>query len=110
VPLGDGGADLLIGGAVTDPDLPDCPSRRIGGSIEKVEGLPGSDVLTGSGGADDLPGRGGDDVLNGREGDDACTGGGAADTVAGCENGTVAVAAPGRSTMRSAAATAASSR
>jgi hypothetical protein len=85
--------EATIGGAVTDPDVPGCLNGRIGDSVEKIEGSPGPDVLTGSAGSDDLLGRGGDDVLNGREGDDACTGGGGANTIAGCESGTVVVAA-----------------
>lgn len=64
---GDGGDDILEGGAGDD----------------KLRGGSGDDVLTGGEGRDDLRGDGGEDVLTGGAGDDALRGGGGEDTLVG---------------------------
>ena len=55
-----------IGGAVTDPDVDNCNAGHIDSSVEKIEGSPGPDILTGDEGPNTLLGRGGDDRLDGR--------------------------------------------
>lgn len=74
-----------IGGAVTDPDVPDCTAGRIARGTEKIEGSPGPDVLVGGGGANTLLGRGGSDRLDGRGGQDRCIGGRGGDRLRRCE-------------------------
>ncbi len=76
-----------IGGAVLDPDVPACRAGRITGSVEKIEGSPGPDVLTGNGRGNTLLGRGGNDRLDGRGGFDTCVGGNGRDRLRNCEYG-----------------------
>lgn len=74
-----------IGGRVFDPDAGYCGSSRIDGSVEKIEGSTGPDVLIGSAGADTLLGRGGADLLDARGSDDRCIGGRGNDRPRRCE-------------------------
>jgi Ca2+-binding RTX toxin-like protein len=74
-----------IGGPVLDPELGYCGASRIDGSVEKIEGSTGPDVLSGSAAADTLLGRGGADVLDGRGGPDRCIGGRGNDRARHCE-------------------------
>jgi len=74
-----------IGGAVSDPDVTACTLGRIDGSIEKIEGSAGPDLLFGSAGPEILLGRGGDDVLDGLGGQDRCIGGGGESRIRHCE-------------------------
>ena len=74
-----------IGGRVFDPDAGHCGGSRIDGSVEKIEGSTGRDVLIGRGGPDVLLGRGGVDVLDGRGGPDRCIGGRGRDRSRRCE-------------------------
>ena len=67
--------EAAIGGSVRDPELGGCGGSRIHGTVEKIEGSTGSDVLIGSAGPDTLLGRGGSDLLDGRGGPDRCIGG-----------------------------------
>lgn len=64
-----------IGGRVFDPEAGFCGASRIDGTVEKIEGSTGPDVLLGSASADTLLGRGGADMLDGRGGPDRCIGG-----------------------------------
>jgi Ca2+-binding RTX toxin-like protein len=64
-----------IGGRVLDPEAASCGGSRIDGTVEKIEGSTGPDVLFGSAGPDTLLGRGGTDVLDGKGGPDRCIGG-----------------------------------
>ncbi|MGD9734079.1 MAG: calcium-binding protein [Solirubrobacterales bacterium] len=74
-----------IGGAVLDPDVPNCHAGHIDSSVEKIEGSPGPDMLTGDGGPNVLLGRGGGDRLDGRGGNDTCVGGSGKDQASNCE-------------------------
>lgn len=74
-----------IGGAVLDPDVPDCQAGHIDPSIEKIEGSPGPDIQVGDGGPSVLLGRGGNDKLDGMGGNDTCIGGGGDDQASNCE-------------------------
>jgi Ca2+-binding RTX toxin-like protein len=75
-----------IGGWVIDPEARSCGSGRIEGTVEKIEGSTGPDVLLGNSGQDTLLGRGGSDVLDGRGGtDDRCIGGRGRDEDRRCE-------------------------
>ena len=74
-----------VGGAVSDPDLAACTPGRIDGSVEKIEGSSGPDVLYGSAGPELLLGRGGEDMLDGRGGRDRCIGGRGASRIRHCE-------------------------
>jgi Ca2+-binding RTX toxin-like protein len=74
-----------IGGPVVDPDVPACNAGQIDSTIEKIEGSPGPDVLTGDSGANTLLGRGGDDVLDGMGDFDGCDGGAGTNRLANCE-------------------------
>ncbi len=74
-----------IGGRVFDPDGGYCGGSRIDGSVEKIEGSTGPDVLAGAAGTDTLLGRGGADVLDGRGRPDRCIGGRGSDRVRHCE-------------------------
>ena len=76
-----------IGGAVTDPNVPNCDAGHIEDSIEKIEGSPGPDILTGDEGPNTLLGRGGDDQLNGMGGFDDCVGGAGNNEIVNCEYG-----------------------
>jgi Ca2+-binding RTX toxin-like protein len=76
-----------IGGPVLDPDLGRCNRGRITGSVEKIEGSKGPDILFGDSGSNDLLGMGGDDRLNGKGGFDKCSGGGGRDSLRNCEKG-----------------------
>ena len=78
--------EATIGGAVVDPDVPNCDAGKIEPSIEKIEGSSGDDVLTGDEAANTLLGRGGDDRLDGRGGSDDCVGGGGNDEASNCES------------------------
>lgn len=74
-----------IGGRVIDPEVDRCRRGRIDGSVEKIEGSTGRDILAGSAGSDTLLGRGGGDVLDGRGGPDRCIGGRGRDQDRHCE-------------------------
>ena len=74
-----------IGGAVTDPNLHHCDAGHIDNSVEKIEGSPGRDDLSGDGSHNVLLGRGGDDELDGRGGNDTCIGGSGRDRARSCE-------------------------
>jgi len=74
-----------IGGRVFDPEAAACGASRIDGTVEKIEGSTGPDVLLGSAGVDTLLGRGGTDLLDGRGGADRCIGGRGADQDRRCE-------------------------
>lgn len=76
-----------IGGEVLDPEVPGCNVGQISGSVEKIEGSPGDDILIGDAGANTLLGRGGDDVLDGRGGFDRCIQGSGSGSSANCEFG-----------------------
>jgi Ca2+-binding RTX toxin-like protein len=77
--------EATIGGAVLDPDVPNCNAGHIEESIEKIEGSPGNDILAGDEGPNTLLGRGGDDRLDGKGGFDDCAGGGGSNETANCE-------------------------
>jgi Ca2+-binding RTX toxin-like protein len=77
--------EAAIGGLVRDPELGSCGGSRIHGTVEKIEGSTGPDVLLGSAGSDTLLGRGGPDLLDGRGGPDRCIGGRGNDRVGRCE-------------------------
>lgn len=77
--------EAAIGGRVLDPDGGYCGSSRIDGSVEKIEGSTGPDVLIGSAGPDTLLGRGGTDLLDPRGGLDRCVGGRGGDQTRHCE-------------------------
>lgn len=74
-----------IGGPVIDQDIADCNAGRIEQSIEKIEGSPGPDILTGDSGPNKLLGRGGNDFLDGSGGFDDCIGGEGTDRATSCE-------------------------
>lgn len=75
-----------IGGRVFDPEAGPCGGSRIDGTVEKIEGSTGPDVLLGGGGSDTLLGRGGSDLLDGRGGEeDRCIGGRGGDRDRRCE-------------------------
>jgi len=75
-----------IGGRVVDPETGYCGDSRIDGTVEKIEGSTGPDILLGTAGPDTLLGRGGPDVLDGRGGrDDRCIGGLGGDQARRCE-------------------------
>lgn len=74
-----------IGGRVFDPEAATCGASRIDGTVEKIEGSTGPDVLFGSAGTDTLLGRGGSDLLDGRGGPDRCIGGRSGDEDRRCE-------------------------
>jgi len=74
-----------IGGRVFDPDVRNCNAGRIDGTVERIEGSPGPDVLIGDNSANTLLGRGGNDFLDGKGGYDRCIGGGGADRAQSCE-------------------------
>jgi Ca2+-binding RTX toxin-like protein len=77
--------EATIGGAVLDPDVSGCDAGRIEESIEKIEGSPGNDILTGDEGPNTLLGRGGDDRLDGMGGFDDCVGGSGDNETTNCE-------------------------
>jgi Ca2+-binding RTX toxin-like protein len=74
-----------IGGRVVDPDAGYCGDSRIDGTVEKIEGSTGPDVLLGAAGPDTLLGRGGADLVDGRGGPDRCIGGRGRDQARRCE-------------------------
>jgi Ca2+-binding RTX toxin-like protein len=74
-----------IGGAVLDPDVAGCNAGHIEDSVEKIEGSPGNDILTGDEGPNTLLGRGGDDRLDGKGGFDDCVGGAGSNETTNCE-------------------------
>jgi Ca2+-binding RTX toxin-like protein len=77
--------NATIGGAVTDPGSGGgCTSGHIDPSVEKIEGSPGPDILTGDASANKLLGRGGNDRLDGDGGGDECVGGTGDDTATAC--------------------------
>jgi len=67
------------------PDGPFCPdaAAQIDGSVERIEGSRGDDVLIGDGGPNSLLGRHGNDVLLGAGGDDILIGGEESDRLSG---------------------------
>jgi Ca2+-binding RTX toxin-like protein len=75
----------MIGGAVFDPDVSGCNAGHIEDSVEKIEGSPGSDFLTGDEGPNALLGRGGGDRLDGKGGFDDCVGGTGSNEITNCE-------------------------
>lgn len=77
--------EAAIGGSVRDPEVVGCGGSRIDGTVEKIEGSTGPDVLVGTGGPDTLLGRGGIDVFDGRGGPDRCIGGRGSDDNRHCE-------------------------
>ncbi|HEX8754507.1 MAG TPA: calcium-binding protein [Solirubrobacterales bacterium] len=77
--------EATIGGPVLDPNVGHCDAGHIDSSIEKIEGSPGPDILTGDGTHNVLLGRGGNDELDGRGGRDTCIGGGGRDRARSCE-------------------------
>jgi Ca2+-binding RTX toxin-like protein len=74
-----------IGGPVLDPDVGHCDAGHIENSVEKIEGSPGRDILSGDGSHNVLLGRGGNDELDGLGGNDVCVGGGGHDRARSCE-------------------------
>ncbi len=74
-----------IGGRVFDPEAAACGASRIDGTVEKIEGSTGPDILLGSPGSDTLLGRGGADLLDGRDDLDRCIGGRGGDQDRRCE-------------------------
>jgi Ca2+-binding RTX toxin-like protein len=74
-----------IGGRVVDPDAASCGGSRIDGSVEKIEGSTGPDILIGTAESDTLLGRGGADLLDARGGLDRCIGGRGGDQTRRCE-------------------------
>jgi Ca2+-binding RTX toxin-like protein len=74
-----------IGGTVLDPDVAGCNAGHIEDSVERIEGSPGNDVLSGDEGPNTLLGRGGDDRLDGKGGFDDCVGGTGSNEAANCE-------------------------
>jgi len=74
-----------INGPVLDPDVGGCNAGQIDGSIEKIEGSPGKDILTGDNGPNTLLGRGGDDRLDGQGAFDDCVGGAGDNQLVNCE-------------------------
>lgn len=77
--------EATIGGTVHDPDVAGCNAGHVGGSVEKIEGSPGDDILIGDAGANTLLGRGGDDLLDGRGGFDRCIQGTGSGNRSNCE-------------------------
>lgn len=77
--------EATIGGAVRDPNVPNCHEGHIDSNVEKIEGSPGPDILTGDNGPNVLLGRGGNDVLNGMGGEDSCIGGTGTDRATNCQ-------------------------
>jgi Ca2+-binding RTX toxin-like protein len=76
-----------IGGAVLDPDVPGCNAGHVEDNVEKIEGSPGPDILTGDNGPNTLLGRGGNDRLDGMGGFDDCAGGAGSNETVNCEYG-----------------------
>jgi Ca2+-binding RTX toxin-like protein len=76
-----------IGGPVLDPEVSGCNAGHIEDNVEKIEGSPGNDILTGDDGPNTLLGRGGDDRLAGKGGFDDCAGGAGNNEVTSCEYG-----------------------
>ncbi|HKF81859.1 MAG TPA: calcium-binding protein, partial [Solirubrobacterales bacterium] len=74
-----------INGPVSDPDVGGCNAGHIDGSVEKIEGSPGKDILTGDNGPNTLLGRGGDDRLDGQGAFDDCVGGAGDNQLVNCE-------------------------
>ncbi len=77
--------EATIGGAVVDPNVSGCNAGHIEDNVEKIEGSPGPDILTGDGGPNTLLGRGGDDILDGKGGFDNCAGGAGNNQTVNCE-------------------------
>ena len=75
----------IIGGPVVDPDVGKCNAGRITGSVEKIEGSKGPDILIGDGGSNSLLGMAGNDKINGRGGFDKCDGGPGRNSLSNCE-------------------------
>lgn len=69
------------GGCPTEHGGP--PPSQISGSVERIEGSPNHDVLTGDDGPNVILGRGGDDEIDGAGGDDFLVGGGGRDAIYG---------------------------
>lgn len=69
------------GGCPTGHGAP--PPSQISSSVERIEGSPNGDVLTGDGGPNVILGRGGDDEIHGAGGDDFLVGGQGSDAIYG---------------------------
>lgn len=69
------------GGCPTEHGGP--PPSQISSSVERIEGSPNGDILTGDGGPNVILGRGGDDRIHGAGGDDFLVGGRGSDALYG---------------------------
>lgn len=69
------------GGCPTEHGGP--PPSQISNSVERIEGSPNDDILTGDGGPNTILGRGGDDEIHGAGGDDFLVGGQGSDAIYG---------------------------
>ncbi|MGN6215864.1 MAG: calcium-binding protein [Solirubrobacterales bacterium] len=69
------------GGCPTEHGGP--PPSQISSSVERIEGSPNGDILTGDGGPNVLLGRGGDDEIHGAGGNDFLVGGQGSDAIYG---------------------------
>jgi Ca2+-binding RTX toxin-like protein len=69
------------GGCPTENDGP--PPSQISGSVERIEGSPNGDILTGDGRPNVILGRGGDDEVHGAGGEDFLVGGQGSDAIYG---------------------------
>lgn len=71
----------FAGGCPTEHGGP--PPSQISSSVERIEGSPNGDILTGDGGPNVILGRGGDDEIHGAGGDDFLVGGRGSDAIYG---------------------------
>jgi Ca2+-binding RTX toxin-like protein len=69
------------GGCPTEHGGP--PPSQISSSVERIEGSPEGDILSGDGGRNTILGRGGDDEIRGAGGDDFLVGGQGRDAIYG---------------------------
>jgi Ca2+-binding RTX toxin-like protein len=69
------------GGCPTEHGGP--PPSHISSSVERIEGSPNGDILTGNGGPNVILGRGGDDEIHGAGGEDFLVGGRGSDAIYG---------------------------
>lgn len=69
------------GGCPTENGGP--PPSQISGSVERIEGSPNGDILTGDGRPNVILGRGGDDEVHGAGGEDFLVGGQGSDAIYG---------------------------
>jgi Ca2+-binding RTX toxin-like protein len=74
-------SDSFPGGCPTEHGGP--PPSQISSSVERIEGSPNGDVLTGDGGPNVILGRGGDDEIRGAGGGDFLVGGQGSDVIYG---------------------------